>query len=162
MVPIVALGIAYTAVAYWLDVVVRPAAVAAEARRYARGVGKRVLNVGAGTPGSSLRVVLLGPTRFGDVNCDLAAGQAQPCGPEHVCYCDGARLPYADKTFGALVASHVLEHMQDPVGAINEWERVADRVYVVVPKWWAPHTWLHPGHRWYFPEDGAPARPLWS
>ena len=158
---LVVFAIVGTVGAYVLDVLVRPALVAREAQTFARAMRKPVLNVGAGTPGSSLRTVLLGPTQWGDVNCDIAAPRAQPCAPHAVCYCDGAKLPYPNKFFGAVVASHVLEHMKDPSVALAEWHRVADRVYVIVPKWWAPHTWLHPGHRWYFKDDGT-AVPLWQ
>lgn len=147
--------------AYVADVVFRPAQVAREARRYAQSVGKPVLNVGAGTPGSSLRVAILGATIWGDVNCDIAASKSTACGNESFCWCDAVRLPFPDKTFGAVIASHVLEHMADPEAAVAEWERVADRVYIVVPAWWAPHTWLHPGHCWVFWEDGSKT-PLWS
>ena len=156
----VTLGL-FAVAAYVADVLVRPARVADEAQRFARSVGKPVLNVGAGTPGSSLRVAILGPTKWGDVNCDIAADESAACGKDEVCWCDAAKLPYPDKTFGAVIASHVLEHMADPEAAMAEWERVADRVYVVVPKWWTPHAWLHPRHCWMFWDDGSKV-PLWS
>lgn len=140
----------FAAGAYVVDVVIRPALVARAAQAEGARRGKPVLNVGAGTPGTSLRVRLLGPTRWGDVNCDLAARREIACGPEMVCYCDVQRLPYPDKHFGAAIASHVLEHVPDPEAALRELHRVADVVYIVVPSWWAPHTWLHPGHLWYY------------
>lgn len=99
-------------------------------------------------PGSSLRVFLLGPTKWGDVNCDLAAD-----GSGGVTFCNVQKLPYPDKYFGAVIASHVLEHVENPAAALSEMQRVADEVFIIVPAWWAPHTWLHPGHRWFLSPD---------
>lgn len=164
-------ALVYTAGAYTLDVVVRPAVVARRARAAADRRGKPLINVGAGTARSSLRTLLLGPTLWGDVNVDLAAHPEEAClvpatvesswgsSPRgvltrarnaRVCRADALALPYADKEFGALLASHVLEHLDDPLAALAEWERVADEVFVVVPKWWDPAAILHPGHRWLF------------
>ena len=139
---------AYAASAYILDGILRPAWVARRAREAARRRGKPLLNVGAGTAETSFRAALLGPTAWGDVNCDIAATSAH-CADASVCWCDATRLFYPDKHFGAVIATHVLEHLDDPDAALAEWSRVADEVFVVVPAWWAPHTWLHPGHKWY-------------
>ena len=151
---------AYTAGTYVVDVLLRPHLVANEAQRFAKTVGKPVLNVGAGTPRSSLRVALIGPTTWGDVNCDIAANETS-CGSDRVCYCDATKLPYPDKTFGAIIASHVLEHLRDPKAAVAEWDRVAERSFIIVPKWWAAHTWAHPGHRWFI-NDKFGMFPLWG
>lgn len=149
----------YAAVAYIADVVIRPAAVARMARMAARCRKKPLLNVGCGTAGSSLRVALLGPTRWGDVNCDVAAKNACDASSK-TCHCDIHNLPYGDKQFGAVIASHVLEHVDDPCRALAELRRVADEVFVIVPAWWAPHTWLHPGHQWFVDDRGS-LTPLW-
>ena len=140
--------------AYALDVLVRPEIVAVEARRAARRRGKPLLNVGAGTPSSSVRAAALGPTLWGDVNVDIAASEGWPA-PDRVTFGDVHRLPWPDGHFGAVVASHVLEHVDDPDAALTELRRVADEVFVIVPKWWAPHTWLHPGHQWFIGGDGG-------
>lgn len=149
----------YTAGTYLYDVVMRPADAARKARAAADARGKPLLNVGAGTPGSSLRVALLGPTRWGDVNVDIAGSGL--CVRDNVCYADAHDLPFTDKQFGAVIASHVLEHVQDPRRVMAELRRVADEVFVICPRWWAPHTWLHPGHRWYLRRDGT-LTPLWQ
>ncbi|MDP3910427.1 MAG: class I SAM-dependent methyltransferase [Gemmatimonadales bacterium] len=148
------------AVACWLyDVLWRPSIVAREARAAADARGKPLLNVGAGTPGSSLRTFVAGPTLWGDVNLDVAAPRGTP-GPDRVTWGDIHALPFGDAAFGAAIASHVLEHVADPARAMAELHRVADQVFVIVPRWWAPHTWLHPGHRWFIPPSLTHARPL--
>jgi len=39
-------------------------------------------------------------------------------------YQDAAKTTYKDGTFDRLIASHVLEHIPDPVQALAEWDRV--------------------------------------
>ena len=47
---------------------------------------------------------------------------------------EGDDLPLADKSTDFVLASHVIEHFPDPVGALLEWERVATRyLFIVVP-----------------------------
>jgi ubiquinone/menaquinone biosynthesis C-methylase UbiE len=146
--------IGYSAVAYVVDVLYRPATVAAQASRAAASRGKPLLNVGAGTSSTSVRAAVFGPTMWGDINCDLA-GEGLCDLDSKVCPCDAHNLPFADKQFGAAIASHVLEHVDDPQQALAEMHRVADEVFVITPPWWAPHTWLHPGHLWYRRADGT-------
>lgn len=43
------------------------------------------------------------------------------------------RLPFGDGEFDFLLASHVLEHVPDPIGALREWQRVARLLLVVLP-----------------------------
>lgn len=158
----------FSAVAWVYDVCVRPASAAKAARGYCDAVGKPMLSVGCGMPNSSFRVFVLGPVLPGDVNLDLVGPKNRPCErivPEPgslPCRGDAMTIPFPDKHFGALLASHVLEHVENPAAAMREWHRVADRVYVVVPVWWAPHTWMQIGHKWYIPADLSEARPLWG
>ena len=43
-------------------------------------------------------------------------------------------LPFADDEYDFVLASHVLEHIPDPIAALEEWRRVAARyVFVVLP-----------------------------
>lgn len=146
---------AYNALAYFVDVPLRRDAAARAARAKANSLRKPLLNIGAGTPGSAL----FGATLYGDVNVDINGRRDVLHGtPGVVTYADAERLPFATGTFGAVLASHVLEHLPNPQLALREWLRVVgwrpDRLFIVTPSWWAPHTWLHPGHLWYF-EDGV-------
>ena len=142
----------YTAGAYALDVLVRPAIAARVARQYASARCKPMLNVGAGTPASSLRAFLFGAQVLGDVNLDIGAKDSR-ISPGRVAFGDVHDLPFDDGFFGSALASHVIEHVEKPWAAIAELKRVADVVLIVTPRWWAPHTWLHPGHRWYVTKD---------
>jgi len=147
------------AAAYVCDVVVRRERAAAQARAYADSVGKPMLNVGAGT----LRTALFGPTTYGDVNCDIGAFDDCSVRPAN-CHCDVTSLPFPDKHFGSVLASHVVEHVEDYGKALAELDRVADRVFVITPEWWDPVTWLYWDHKWFFPDGrggGMPVR-LWG
>ena len=147
--------------AYVYDVIVRPARAAKKARKISDGMGKPMLNVGAGTDKSSLRAKLLGSQLVGDVNVDISASRGTPHGRNRVSFADVQKLPFKDKEFGVAYSSHVLEHVDDPVRALQELDRVADKVVAVVPKWWAPHTWLYNDHQWYVSEKGDFV-PLWN
>jgi hypothetical protein len=152
----------YALGSYANDVIVRPNQVAALARSYCDRVGKPLINIGAGMPSTSLRALVLGSTLWGDVNIDKA-GPPVPHGRHNVSYGDAYDLrEWPDGHFGAVIASHVLEHLERPDLALAEWRRAADRVFVVVPPWYTPHAWLHPGHRWYISQDLKTAYPLWT
>lgn len=67
------LGIAsFAIIAYAIDVIIRPKLIANKVLKQAKENNKPVLNMGAGTPDSSLRTALFGPTLWGDVNMDIA------------------------------------------------------------------------------------------
>ena len=149
-------ALAYALGAYVLDVPIRRHLAARRARTYARARGKPLLNVGAGTPGTSWA----GASFYGDVNVDLFGDRELPHGaPGVITYADAQDLrEFGTGAFGAVLASHVLEHLPDPELALSEWLRVAGydprALFIVTPSWWAPHTLLHPGHLSYF-SDGA-------
>jgi SAM-dependent methyltransferase len=147
---------------YAWDVIVRSQLAANAAREHAASVGKPVLSVGAGTPQSSL-AAFLGFSPRGDINLDLAGEGPCSIGTPHGTTCAGDAhdlSAFPDKHFGAVLATHILEHVDDPDRALSEWHRVADRVYVVTPGWGWLHTWAHPGHKWVF--AGGVRTRLWK
>ena len=127
--------------AYIYDVVYRPIGIAKKAQKYAQSVNKGVINVGAGVPQSSMRVAIFGPTKYGDINCDIAASKTTPCSKDTVCYCNIHETFYADGEFGAAIVSHVFGFMDDPQKVLDELLRIADRVYIVTDKWWDILSW---------------------
>lgn len=69
---------------------------------------------------------------------------------------------YPDKSFGAIFATGILEREKHPGVVLGEWNRVAERVIVVVPSWWSPYTWLNPRNRWVIDPSLKTAAPLWD
>ena len=57
-------------------------------------------------------------------------------------------LPYGYKHFGAACIMHVLEHVDHPVDALMQIDRVSDVIYIAYPKRYNPFNWLHPEHKW--------------
>jgi len=60
---------------------------------------------------------------------------------------------FGDKSFDAVYASHVLEHLprEDVDVAISEMNRVAkdpNKVYIVLPRPYFIDVWLNPDHKW--------------
>ena len=155
-------ALGYVAGAYVNDTVVRPRQVAGLARGYCDRVHKPLLNLGAGMPETSLRALLFGSSLFGDVNLDKSAPRG-PHGPDRVSYGDPCDLrEWPDGHFGAVLACNILEQLERPDRALSEWRRVADRVFVVVPKWWSPTTWLNLSNRWYIDPSLKSAYPIWT
>jgi hypothetical protein len=104
------------------------------ARRAARRSGKPLLNAGCKTSFVA----------ESDVNLDLVRRDV----PRFVRGDVQDLRQFPDKWFGAAYASHVLEHVADPVLALAELDRVAEEVFVITPAPFWPWTWLHPDHRW--------------
>ena len=55
---------------------------------------------------------------------------------------------FNNKQFGAVYASHVLEHVEDPDAALMELNRVAENVFIITPIPLSPSAWFHPDHKW--------------
>jgi SAM-dependent methyltransferase len=60
---------------------------------------------------------------------------------------------FTDGSFDGILASHVLEHlpMEDVAAAVSEMGRVCrdhSKVYIVLPRWWLPTSWVDPLHHW--------------
>lgn len=57
--------------------------------------------------------------------------------------------PFGDKEFNVAFCSHILEHLENWEGALNEWRRIADNVVLVLPYPYL-HGWLSPDHKQHF------------
>lgn len=109
-----------------------------QARTYADRVNKPLLVVGTPKWG------LYHPC--GDVTIDIGPGWGQACDVE---IADVRDIPYPSEYFGAAYVSHVLEHLptiEDAFIALDELERVADKVFTVSPGKGMIVNWAYPGH----------------
>ena len=65
-----------------------------------------------------------------------------------------SKLPFEDKEFDFVFASHILEHVSDPMGFISEMVRVGKKGYIEVPTPLADNLvsgddWGERGHKWW-------------
>jgi len=106
-----------------------------KAKQYARMVGKPFLVVGR-------PMMMYG---CGDYTLDL-----NPVGEcENEIQADIEDLSmFEDKQFGAVFASHVLEHIEDIETGWNELNRITDRLFVAFPHPGYPHA-LVTDHKWF-------------
>jgi len=91
----------------------------------------------------------------GDVCLDLdgRALTGHPC----PVIASATHIPFADKTFGAVFMSHVLEHLPTTAAArqaLEEMQRVADEVHLVYPSRLSIGGWLTPGHQLWVWQEG--------
>ncbi|GAI37254.1 unnamed protein product, partial [marine sediment metagenome] len=106
------------------------------AKGAARKANKPLLNAGCGSA----------YTESSDVNLDIIPREV----PNFV-HGDIQDLSmFKNKQFGAVYASHVLEHVEDPDAALREFNRVAENVFIITPFPLGPWAWLHPDHKWVF------------
>lgn len=62
---------------------------------------------------------------------------------------DGMRLPFPDKTFDYVIASHIFEHMDDPAGFAQEIMRVGKAGFIEVPSALSERVFGWNFHHWY-------------
>jgi len=62
---------------------------------------------------------------------------------------DSQRLPFPDKSV-VIFCSHVLEHVDNPAGLLNEFARISDWIYLVLPNPLGLDEWLYPEHKRMF------------
>ncbi len=122
----------------------------------AKSCGKPVLVVGGPWGTRAGRRFFKKPAHgSGDVclDIDFRALTGHPC----PVVASATHIPFADKTFGAVFLSHVLEHLpttQDAKQAVEEMNRVADEVFIVYPSRQSIGGWLTPGHKLWVWQEG--------
>ena len=62
---------------------------------------------------------------------------------------DGHNLPFKDKAFDYVIASHIIEHMDDPARFCSELQRVSKRGFIASPTELAEHMFYWSFHKWY-------------
>jgi len=121
--------------AFWLaHALLERRSLYAKARKAADVVGKPLLVVGAPYGMYGCGDVVLDPKDTGE--CPNVVTESVES------------IPFPDKHFGAVFASHVLEHVCHPQRALSELHRVADSVYIAWPRPWRTIAWANPGHTW--------------
>lgn len=110
--------------------------------------GKPLLNAGCGTPDEHTDAGYM--INRSDINLDIR--ELEGVVPNFV-QGDIQEMPFEDKQFGVAYCSHALEHMDDVHKALSELYRVADEVYFVLPRWWAPSNYMNHKHKWIFIAD---------
>lgn len=73
-----------------------------------------------------------------------------------VTVCDIHDMPFEDKEFDYVVASHILEHVDNPAKACREIQRVGKAGYIESPAFMkdALFSWAKGMHRWYLVSAG--------
>lgn len=95
------------------------------------------------------------PEVYGVDVSNAAIALAKERGLTNVLAIDGSTLPFPDAYFDVLIASDVLEHIEEPIKALKEWSRVlkpGGRLLVFVPafQWmWTEHDKLNQHYRRY-------------
>jgi hypothetical protein len=119
-------------------------------------LGKPLLVTGGPWSNRTIRRKLNMPAHgSGDVCLDIdrRAFEGHPRG----LLADVTQIPFVDKTFGAVFASHILEHLpsiDSANKALDELNRVADAVFLVYPSRQSVGAWLHPGHHLWVWQKG--------
>lgn len=104
----------------------------------------KVLNVGCGTGGTIDMLESFGVVDNVDISSD-AIKFMKKNGYTRIQKVNGIKLPYKDKTYNAVGAFDVLEHIENHTGALKEWKRVIKddgSVIISVPA----YQWLWTGH----------------
>ena len=87
-----------------------------------------------GSAHNDFKVDALNVDRYADMDTVYKQAERQVCGrakPVDI-IAPGHELPLEDDSFDFVLASHVIEHIPDPIAALEEWARVARRYIVLV------------------------------
>lgn len=127
------------------------------AEAYARKAGKPLLVIGGPWGVQSARRLLNIPAHGGGDVCldiDRRALEGHTC-PVVASVTD---IPFADKTFGAVFMSHVLEHLPTPDDArkaLEEMQRVGETVHIVYPSRQSIAAWIIKEHKLWVWQAGT-------
>lgn len=106
---------------------------------------KGVINLGSGCYRSAFAAYVCN-LEFVKVNIDLADGSPKML----VADLESCYLPFGEKEFDVAYACHVLEHLNNWQGALDEWCRIADHVIVALPHPLSIFGRLYTEHKQHF------------
>ncbi|MBI2848421.1 MAG: methyltransferase domain-containing protein [Chloroflexi bacterium] len=123
---------------------------------YAEKVKKPLLIAGGPWGNQRLRRLLRIPAHGqGDVCLDIDRNAIE--GHPNGVVANVTHIPFLDKSFGAVFASHLLEHLStvdEARRALDELNRTADGVFIVSPSRQSLSAWLHTGHHLWVWQNG--------
>jgi SAM-dependent methyltransferase len=65
--------------------------------------------------------------------------------------CDAHFLPFREKVFDYVQCAHILEHLDNPKRALEEFKRVGERIHIIAPSWIREDIFCSdPYHKWIF------------
>jgi SAM-dependent methyltransferase len=114
--------------------------------------GWYVLDVGSGHNPNARADVLL--ERSVTDHTDRAGGPVDITDPRLVIG-DAAAMPFATGSFDYVIASHVAEHVNDPLQFCSELSRVAHAGYIETPGWFGDMVLREDYHRWRIRRRGV-------
>lgn len=123
-----------------------------EARTAADTMGRPLLNIGCPR---------MYPFKYpcGDVCLDIDPARLNLCQSKQPSLADVRSIPFPDGYFGAVLCTHVLEHLPTPADAeqaVSEMMRVSGgRVFVAIPSKASILAWLHPEHSLWITESAG-------
>jgi len=125
---------------------------------YARERGKPLLVAGGAWGTKRTRHLFKMPAHSnGDVCLDIdrKAIDGHPCGV----IANVTHIPFSDKSFGAVFASHLLEHLpstDEAKKASAELNRIAEAVFIAYPSRQSIAAWIIPDHHlWVWQKDNT-------
>jgi hypothetical protein len=127
------------------------------ATAYARESGKPLLVTGGPWGAKRIRHWLNLPAHGGGDVCLDINHQAITGHPKGV-IASVTNIPFSDKCFGAVFASHLLEHLpstDEAVKALNEFDRIAETVFIVNPSRQSFSGWLMSDHHIWVWQKGS-------
>ncbi len=108
--------------------------------------GDRVLEVGSGNRPRKRSDVLC--DKYMESNYERSGGDNIVIDQRPFVAADALSLPFKDKSFDYVIASHILEHVSDPIKLAEELSRVAKAGYIETPSELGEHIFGWPFHKW--------------
>ncbi len=92
---------------------------------------------------------------LGDVNLDICLPTSKV---KNFILADVMHIPFKNKVFDSVLASHIIEHLPDPRALISECTRVGLSVELRFPHWASASAYCDPSHKWVW--FGGKFRPV--
>lgn len=112
-----------------------------------------VLEIGSGNRPRARSNILV--DRYPADSTERAGGEPVVVDSRPFVVADGLALPFKDKSFDYVIASHILEHVSDPIRFADELARVARAGYIETPSELAEKMFGWSFHRWIVRVEGG-------